>query len=112
MDRLARAMLEDTLVGHIQATATQFGWRFAHFRPGRTKDGGWKTAVQGDRGFVDCVIANGERVLFVEAKSELGKLGEGQPEWLEALDNVYETSSQVWRPSDWYGDKIIKELRR
>jgi hypothetical protein len=61
------------------------------------------------KGWPDLVISGPEHVLFVELKSEKGRVTAEQAEWLDALDraggNVY-----VWRPSMW--DDIEKTLRR
>jgi hypothetical protein len=75
-----------------------------HSRPCRTAQG-WRTAVQGDVGFVDLVLARAGVVLFYELKSEKGRLGKGQPEWAAAIGAQY----RLYRPSDWA--LIEKELR-
>jgi len=61
-----------------------FGWRFSHFRPARTEKG-WRTAITGDRGFPDYVAVRNARLVFIELKSEKGRLTEAQAEWLELL---------------------------
>jgi VRR-NUC domain len=77
------------------------GWRTAHFRTSRTNRG-WRTAVQGDgRGFVDIVLVRGGRLLFVEAKSDTGRLSPDQRAWLAALRQVPGVEVWEWRPADW-----------
>ena len=51
-------------------------------------------------GFPDLVIAGKGKLLFVELKSEKGKLSTNQLEWSNALAA---TGARVclWRPSDW-----------
>lgn len=77
------------------------GWR-AHFeRPARTAHG-WRTPIQGDKGFPDGVLAHeGQRRLIIcELKSERGKLSKEQRKWLDVL-RLCGIEAYVWRPSDW-----------
>jgi hypothetical protein len=76
------------------ALANLHGWMCVHFRPART-DKGWRTLIQGDIGFVDCVFARDGVVLFVELKSEKGRPGPGQEDWAYHLGAGY----RLWRPS-------------
>lgn len=98
---MTEAQLQDRVVDLAKAR----GWRVAHFRPARTKDGSWRTPVQGDKGFPDIVLARDGRVIFAELKSETGRLGEGQAEWLQNLEDGPDAHDHVlvrlWRPSDW-----------
>lgn len=71
------------------------GWRVVHFRPARTEKG-WRTAMVGDRGFPDLVLARRGVVLHVELKRQDGRMGLGQPEWATAIGDSY----RLWRPSD------------
>jgi hypothetical protein len=50
-------------------------------------------------GFPDLVIV-GEVVLFVELKTERGKVTFEQNEWIDAL-RAAGCYARVWRPSDW-----------
>ena len=88
----------------VMALAQYRGWRVVHFRPALTKKG-WRTAMQGDRGFPDLVLARGGAVLIVELKTNDGRYGIGQPEWAEELGGVY----RLWRPRDM--EAIKEELR-
>lgn len=60
------------------------------------------------KGFPDLVLA-GIRVVFVELKTESGKVTKEQQEW---IDKVRAAGGiiHVWRPSDW--DRIEKYLRK
>jgi len=108
---IANAMSEEELLNNIIALAKAFGWLIAHFRPGQTKDGQWRTPVQGDRGFPDLVLARsipevGYKQLFIiELKSEKGRLSPEQKAWKDAL--VY----LVWRPSDWLDGTVERSLK-
>jgi hypothetical protein len=99
-------------VGIIKETEAQFqtwvidyaklkGWKVAHFRPAKT-DKGWRTAVEGDAGFFDCVFARNGVTIIAELKSESGKLSPEQQEWYDAMqgDGVATTMVFVWKPSD------------
>jgi hypothetical protein len=88
----------------IQA-AQLYGWLVSHSRPALTAKG-WRTALQGDRGAPDLVLARGGVVILAELKSERGRLGPGQAGWLEALG----THGRIWRPDQW--DAIQAELAK
>ena len=81
-------------------------WRVAHFRPAQTGKG-WRTAMQGDPGFFDLVLARpGHVTLFVELKSEKGQMTPAQWAWVDAVNG----DAEIWRPSDW--PEIQKTLAR
>ena len=77
------------------------GWRWIHHRPARTSKG-WRTPVEGSHaaGFPDLLLCGRSRVLYVEVKSERGRLSPAQEEWIEALRAAGQ-DVRVWRPSDW-----------
>ena len=62
-------------------------------------------------GFPDlCVVKPGRfRPLFVELKTDRGKLSEAQKKWGKALQQTPGADYRVWRPADW--EEIQKELR-
>jgi len=71
-----------------------YHWKVAHFRPAQTSKG-WRTPVGADgKGFPDLVLARKGQVLFIELKSDDGKVTEEQREWLNELDGI------LWRPQD------------
>ncbi len=78
-------------------------WRVAHFRPAQTGKG-WRTAMEGDPGFPDLVLARDGVVILAELKSEKGQLSASQLQWSIVADAL------VWRPSDW--PEIQKLLAR
>lgn len=61
------------------------------------------------KGWPDLVIAGPAHVIFVEVKSEKGKVTLEQREWIDTLKNAG-AIVEVWRPSDW--DRIQRILRR
>lgn len=87
------------------------GWLVAHFRPARTADGGWKTPMQGHKGFPDLVFARRGRVIFAELKAHRGVVTADQKAWLEALappGKIADVDVYVWKPRDW--QDIVKVL--
>lgn len=86
------------------------GWRVAHFRPAQNGRGDWRTPVAADgRGFPDLVCARRGRVLFVELKSDNGRLTTEQRHWLDALQHAG-AEVAVWRPRDF--DTVLDVLKR
>lgn len=74
-------------------------WLCAHFRPGLTKRGTWRTAVQGDgEGFPDLVLVR-ERVVWAELKTDKGRLRPEQKTWIDVL-RAAGAEVYVWRPRD------------
>jgi hypothetical protein len=88
------------------------GWRVAHFRPARVTVKGketYRTAMAGDIGFPDLVLARRGCVLHVELKREDGKLSADQEKWSQAIG----ATSYLWRPSDWkHIEAILTHSRR
>lgn len=89
-------MNEQDFLTRVMDLARLTGWHCMHPRPAYTSKG-WRTAIQGDRGAPDLLLARGGRVIAAELKSESGRLGVGQAEWLAALGD----HGRLWRPSDW-----------
>ena len=78
------------------------GFRVAHFRPGRTRDGGWRTPVEADgAGFPDLTLCHPGRrlLLFVEVKVRT-KLSAAQAGWLADL-RAAGVRAEVWVPEMW-----------
>lgn len=101
LSRISEAHLQDAVI----QLATLHGWLVMHTRPGRTGAGAWTTPIQGDPGFPDLVFARRGTVLFVELKSDRGRLTRDQEAWAAALQ-----TSIVWRPADWIDGTIGKAL--
>ena len=78
--------------------ATHNGWLVAHFRSALTPTG-WRTPVAGDgAGFPDLVLVR-DRVLFVELKTDRGRVRPEQEWWGDALARAG-AEYHVWRPRD------------
>lgn len=81
--------------------ARRTGWKVMHTRPALNRSGRWSTPLQGDSGFPDLVLAHASRgVLFVELKTNRGRVSPEQSEWLNTLTDAGATAV-VWRPCDW-----------
>lgn len=94
---------EKAFTAQVIELARRLGWKAAHFRPG-IQGRRYVTAMQGDVGFPDLVLARNGKVLFAELKSESGRLSEAQLDWANTLRTL-----RIWRPRDI--DLIEAELR-
>ena len=79
-------------------------WLVQHTRPAWSAKG-YRTPIQGDKGFFDLVLARltpmgFADIYFVELKSQKGRLSVEQKAWLEALDKNPTVRCFVWKPSD------------
>lgn len=90
------------------------GWKRFHPLAVRDYKGGYRTALAGDKGFPDLVLARAstaQRVgglIFAELKSESGRLSIEQIEWSEHLAPWAEW--YLWRPRDL--DAIVERLSK
>lgn len=101
-------MTEDQLLAAVLDAAKQLGYRVCHFRPARTATG-WRTAIQGDKGWVDLVLCGYGRFMVVECKSETGKLTDDQGAWRWELLNAG-IEYHVWRPRHWFDGTVARIL--
>lgn len=83
---MAREAPEKLLQAKVIQLAKMNGFMVHHSRAVQTANGRWLTAIQGDAGFPDLVLAHAHRgVLFLELKSDTGKLSPGQTAWRRNL---------------------------
>jgi hypothetical protein len=83
------------------------GWRVYHQRPARVQ-GGWRTALTGDPGWPDVVLARaGAPLWVVELKAQRGQLTDDQRRWIDTLRQATGVRAEVWRPADWSGIERI-----
>jgi hypothetical protein len=91
---------EEQFLNTVTAYAEATGWRWTHFRPGRTADS-WRTAVQGSSGFPDLVLVRNGRLILTELKSQRGRVSQEQQAWGDALKLVPGVEYYLWRPESW-----------
>lgn len=109
---IARAMSEDELLSHVMDLAGALGYRRHHDRPSQNRRGKWSTAIQGDPGFPDVVLANPRTgsVFIAELKTEAGKTSPEQDLWFEAFGIYAPGLGHLWTPTDWLDGSIEKIL--
>lgn len=83
------AMSERDWQSEVIEIAGVGGWRHYHTHDSR----------RSARGFPDLVFVRPGEVIYVELKSEVGKLSANQEEWLELLRSAHQ-EVYVWRPRD------------
>lgn len=88
MDRL---LSEDDWLSEVMAYARSHGWHTAHFRPALTKDGHWITAMQGDPGVPDLLLARNGVVVLAELKKWGKQPTTAQRDWLKAAAGYWWT---------------------
>jgi hypothetical protein len=62
------------------------------------------------RGFPDLCLARPDRVMFIELKSEKGRLTVDQTQWLQVLEKAGQ-EVHIWRPQQWLDGTITEVLR-
>ena len=113
-------MNEADFATQVYDLLSRFGWHWCHFRPGRTLHG-WHTALTGDPGFpdviairyeetLDILVAPKYRLVFIELKSDLGKVTEAQEEWLVLL-KAAGAEVYLWRPNATGLEAMVEILR-
>ncbi len=93
-------MSEKEFQARVVEAAKLYGWKVYH-----TYDSRRSTA-----GFPDLVLVQNKVCLFIELKSEKGRVHVAQKEWREALDQVRRVEAYICWPKD--EDNIIKALKR
>lgn len=103
---------EEDFATQIEDLLDTFKWRWTHSRPALSMKG-WRTPIAGHKGFTDYVAVRDGTCLFIELKSEDGKLSEEQNEWRIELERVAKCSLGVQylllRPSDY--ERAVTILR-
>jgi hypothetical protein len=101
---MSESQLQEAIIelAHLQ------GWRVMHARKQQGIDKRWRTAYGGDGvGWPDLCLVSGDRrgIMWVECKSDIGKLTSEQAAWISAIQESG-GSAFVWRPADWYAGRI------
>ena len=85
---------EADLSTFVEDCLTRFGWWWYHPRPARIRIRGtetYRTAISGHKGYFDYTCVRGERLLFIELKSEKGRLSTDQLKWFNKLEDCQRT---------------------
>lgn len=96
----AGQMLESALQSNILDLATRLQWMSYHTHDSRRSQPGWPDLAMVRRG----------RLIIAELKQERGRPTAKQAEWLAALRLVPNVEVYLWRPSDWFADRIRQVL--
>ena len=91
-------MTEKDLQALVVGAADAGGWLVYHTHDSR----------RSPAGFPDLVLVRGTEVLFVELKSERGRVRPDQQVWMDALDRVDTISNGIVRPSQ--ADQLVGRL--
>lgn len=102
-------MTERELQDAVVEAAGLLGYLAFHARPAVSRKG-WRTPVAYDgAGFPDCVLVGRGRVLWLEFKSDRGRLSPEQQGWADALAAAGEEWVCV-RPADWLSGAVNRLL--
>lgn len=94
---------EKAFFSQVEDLLKRFQWEFEHT---------FEQSVYARRttkGFPDIVACRPPRLLFIELKSEKGKVTEAQQEWLDALKATGKVEVYLWKPSQF--EEIVELLR-
>lgn len=89
-DLLRAAPSEKQFAAMFERYAKLRGWVYFH---------AWNSR-HSVAGFPDYVLVRGRAVLFVELKTDKGKVSPAQEGWIERL-RAADQEAVVWRPSQW-----------
>jgi VRR-NUC domain len=111
-DRMTEAQLQSAIIDLAHALGYE---KVAHFRPALMMIHGeltYRTPVAADgKGFPDLNILGKGRVIYIECKSEKGRLSPEQEEWQREI-RASGAEYYLFRPSDWLNDNIDKALKQ
>jgi hypothetical protein len=96
-EKALRCITEARFQADVEQLLTLFGWRWFHAPANKPSASGRVQNVKA--GFPDLCAVRGTRLLFAELKTQTGRLGPGQPEWLDGVERAG-AESYLWRPED------------
>ena len=97
---------EASFMAAIIELATLLNWKVYHTHDSRRSEAGYPDLTLVRDGRKD---ASRARLLFVELKSERGRVRREQKEWMSILELVPNVEVYVWRPSMWQAiEKILR----
>ena len=94
------SLSEHQFLAQVRQIATWTGWMIYHTH----------NSLHSPAGFPDLVLCRAPRLIFVELKSDRGKVRTEQTFWLDELGGISSVETYVWRPSDL--DEIGRILAR
>lgn len=98
--KLDDVMPERVWLSEVVALAKAYGWLVYHALPAMNARGRWATHQMGDSGFPDLMLVHASHgTLFVELKTNKGRLTVQQQDWLDTLHTAG-NETDVWRPRD------------
>ena len=101
-------MTEAALLSAVLELAQAAGYLACHFRPARTSTG-WRTAVQGQAGFPDLILAGNNRFIVAELKADKKEPTTEQWAWIHEL-RAAGIECYVWWPITWRCGDIARTL--
>ena len=98
-DKYYREQSEKQFMSFVIARSMMNGWKHYH-PPDNKPDKNGRVQYGIVKGFPDLTLVKGKRLVFVELKTETGRLMAEQKEWLALLEATG-AECYVWRPSMW-----------
>lgn len=98
-------MTEKDLERAIAEMARFLGFMVFHARPAQSNKG-WRTPVAYDgKGFPDLLLVGNERVIFLEIKTDVGRVSPDQSRWSE---QIIQSGGEYFllRPNDWTSGRV------
>ena len=92
-------MTEAQFQAAVIQLARMNGWLVFHPMKMQARDGSWRTALSGDKGWPDLALTHPKRgFILAELKADKGRLTTEQHQWLATLGHWAEV--HVWHPND------------
>ena len=107
-ERVLRTVSEKAWLQQVVELARKTGWLVHHSRSSLMRSGRWATALQGAPGLPDLILVRAPRCLFVELKTQTGKVSDHQQQWLTELMGCPGVEMYILRPGD--GARLVELL--
>jgi hypothetical protein len=95
-----KSITEKELESQVKDLAKLFGWEYYH---------PW-LSIHSPRGWPDVSLCRPPQLIFLELKTEKGKVSEHQQKWLDLLGQCPGCEVYVVRPSqiEWLAERLMK----
>lgn len=87
---LTKIITEKELEARVKQLAKLGGWEYYHTH----------NSTHSTKGFPDCAMLKGQRLVFAELKRENGVVTPDQQKWLDMLAFIPSIEVYIWRPGD------------